>query len=54
MQQEVQAVSTILFTSVSGAPVGIASADFTSIFTLTTGVIKKITKHNKKQEEKAQ
>ena len=33
-------VSIISFTSVIGAPVGIASASFTLIFSLTTGIIK--------------
>ena len=32
-------VSIILFTSVVGAPAGIASASFTLIFSLTTGII---------------
>ena len=45
-------ISIILFTSVAGAPVGIASASFTLFFSLTTNN-KKITKHNKKQKEKA-
>ena len=34
-------VSICLFTSVVGAPVGIASASFTLIFSLTTGIVKK-------------
>ena len=46
-------VSIILFTSIVGAPVGIASASFTLIFSLTTGIVKKITEYNKKQKEKA-
>ena len=33
-------VSIISFTSIIGAPVGIASASFTLIFSLTTGIIK--------------
>ena len=33
-------VSIISFTSIVGAPVGIASASFTLIFSLTTGIIK--------------
>ena len=37
-------VSIISFTSIVGAPVGIASASFTLIFSLTTGTIKKINK----------
>ena len=32
----------LFFTTVIGAPVGIASASFTSIFSLTTGIIKKL------------
>ena len=34
-------VSICLFTSIIGAPVGIASASFTLIFSLTTGITKK-------------
>ena len=34
-------VSIISFTSVIGAPVGIVSACFTLIFSLTTGLLKK-------------
>ena len=34
--------SIISFTSIVGAPVGIASASFTLIFPLTTGIIKKL------------
>ena len=34
-------LSIIFFTSVIGAPVGIARASFTLIFSLTTGIIKK-------------
>ena len=41
-------VSIISFTSIVGAPVGIASASFT----LTTGIVKKNTEYNKKQEGK--
>ena len=41
-------VSIISFTSVVGAPVGIASARFTLIFSLT-----KITEYNKKKKGKA-
>ena len=48
-------VSIISFTSVVGAPVGIASASFMLIFSLTTGIVKilisitknKLKKHNK-------
>ena len=51
-------VPIILFTSVVGAPVGIARASFTSIFSLATGIDKKEkkakkTKHHKKKKEKA-
>ena len=35
-------VSICSFTSNIGAPVGIASASFTLIFSLTTGIIKKL------------
>ena len=35
-------VSIISFTSVVGAPVGIASTSFTLIFSLTTGIVKKL------------
>ena len=47
-------VSIILFTSVNGAPVGIASASFTLVFSLTTGIIKKLlnTKNKKKKHDK--
>ena len=36
----VSSVSTILFTSIVFAPVGIASASLTLIFSLTTGIVK--------------
>ena len=35
-------VSIIFFTTVIGAPVGIASASFTLIFSLTTGMIRQL------------
>ena len=38
--------------SVVGAPIGIASAGFTILFYLATGITKKIIKNNKKQKEK--
>ena len=44
-----------LFTTAIGAPVGIASASFTLIFSLTTGIIKKllnITRNKKKKHDK--
>ena len=48
-------VSIISFSSVTGAPVGIASASFTLIFSLTTGIVKKllnITRNKKKKHDK--
>ena len=48
-------VSIISFTSVIGAPVGIVSASFTLIFSLTTGIFKKllnITRKKKKKHDK--
>ena len=48
-------VSIISFTSIVGAPVGIASASFTLIFSLTTGIIKillSITRNKKKKHDK--
>ena len=44
-----------LFTSIIGVPVGIASASFTLIFSLTTGIVKKllnITRKKKKKHDK--
>ena len=48
-------VSIISFTSLIGAPVGIASASFTLIFSLTTGIIKKsqaLTRKKRKKHDK--
>ena len=48
-------ISIILFTTAIGAPVGIASASFTFIFCLSTGIIKKlpnITRKKKKKHDK--
>ena len=48
-------ISIILFTTTIGAPVGIASASFTLIFSLTTGIVKKllnITRKKKKKHDK--
>ena len=48
-------VSICSFTSVAGAPGGIASASFTLIFSLTTGIVKKllsITRNKKKKNDK--
>ena len=49
-------VSITSFTSIVGAPVGIASGSFTLIFSLTTGIIKKllnITRNKKKKHDKS-
>ena len=48
-------VSICSFTSIEGAPVGIASAGFTLIFSLTTEIVKKllnITRNKKKKHDK--
>ena len=48
-------VSNILFTSIAGTPVGIASASLTLIFSLTTEIVKKllnITRNKKKKHDK--
>ena len=45
-------ISIVSFTSVIGIPVGIASASFSLIFSLTAGLIKEIIATNKKKEEK--
>ena len=48
-------VSICLFKSVVEAPVGIASASFSLIFSLTTGIVKKllsITRNKKKKHDK--
>ena len=37
-----EGVSIISFTSVIGAPVGIVTASFTLMFSLTTGIVKKL------------
>ena len=46
-------VSIISFTSITGAPVGIASASLTLIFSLTTGIVKKLLNITRKKKEKA-
>ena len=43
-------ISIILFTSIAGAPIGLASAGFTLFFSPTTGIV---TEYYKKQKEKA-
>ena len=45
-------VSIISFTSIIGAPVGIASASFTLIFSLTTGIAKKLLNITRKKKKK--
>ena len=48
-------VSIISFTGIIGAPVGVASASLTLIFSLTTGIVKKllnITRNKKKKHDK--
>ena len=47
------AVSIVSFTSIVGMPVGIASQSFTWIFSLTTGMIKKLLSITRKKKEKA-
>ena len=46
-------ISIISFTTAIGAPVGIASARFTLIFSLTTGIITKLLNITIKKKEKA-
>ena len=46
-------VCIISYANAVGALDGTARASFTLIFSLEIGITKKITKHNKKQEEKA-
>ena len=44
-------VSIISFTSIVGSPVGIASVSFTLIFSLTTGIIKKLLSITRKKKK---
>ena len=44
-------VSVISFTSVIGEPVGIASASFTLIFSLTTGIVKNLLNLTRKKRK---
>ena len=44
-------VSIISFTSIIGAPVGIVSASFTLIFSLTTGIVKKLLNITRKKRK---
>ena len=41
-----------MFTSISGAPVGIASASLTLIFSLTLGIVKKVLKKTRNKKKK--
>ena len=45
-------ISIISFTGVTGIPAGIASASFTLVFSLTTGIIKKLLKVTRKKKKK--
>ena len=45
-------ISIISFTSIIGAPVGIASASFTLFFSLTTGIAKKLLNITRKKKKK--
>ena len=45
-------VSICSFTSIEGAPVGIASAGFTLIFSLTTGITKKLLNMTRKKKKR--
>ena len=46
-------ISIISFTSIIGAPVGIASESFALIFSLKTGIVKKLVNITRKKKEKA-
>ena len=46
-------VSIISFTSIVGAPVGIASTRFTSFFSLRTGIVKKLLNITRKKKRKS-
>ena len=45
-------INIIFFTSIIGASAGLAGASFTLIFSLTTGIIKKINGSNKEKKKK--
>ena len=45
-------ISIISFTSVIGVPAGIASASFALVFSLTTGIVKKLLKMTRKKNRK--
>ena len=44
-------ISIISFTRVIGIPAGIASASFTILYSLTTGIIKKLLKETRKKRK---
>ena len=46
-------ISIVSFTTVIGAPVGITSASFSFAIPLSTGIVKKTVKNNKKFKKKA-
>ena len=46
-------VSIISFTSIAGAPVGIASASLTLFFSRTTGIVKKLLNITRKRKRKS-
>ena len=52
LSAKTEGVSICSFTSVVGAPVGIASRRFTLIFSLTTGITKKLLSTTRKKKEK--
>ena len=45
-------VSIISFTSIGGAPVGLASASLTLFFSLTTGIVKKLLNKARQKKKK--
>ena len=45
-------ISIISFTNVIGIPAGLVSASFTLVFSLTTGIIKKLLKITRKKNKK--
>ena len=48
-----EGISIVSFTTTTGAPVSIVSASFTLIFSLTTGIIKKLLNMTIHKKEKA-
>ena len=47
-------LSVVSHATVVGIPVGLSGASLTVVFSLTTGIIKKLLKKNKKEKEKTQ